>query len=83
MVYKCLDPAADWDAWCDDHPDPWDYYDEDDFDDEDKRSACCKAGVIPGKSQRCECCGLFCTIDLNESMENFLNRLKRESEDYY
>jgi len=21
MVYRKLDPGADWDAWCDDHPD--------------------------------------------------------------
>lgn len=22
MVYKCLDPGKDWDAWCNDHPEP-------------------------------------------------------------
>ena len=22
MVWRKLDPAADWDAWCDDHPEP-------------------------------------------------------------
>lgn len=69
MVYRHLDPARDWDAYCDDHPDAPEL---EQIDEHLYVSKCCgeTVTVIRKNSYRCECCGLFCEIDENATAES-------------
>ena len=84
MVYRFSDPGRDWDAYCDDHPDPWDHYDVEDFEESDMVSNCCDSDVNLAKNgaKICECCGKFCTLNECKSMDKFLERRAEEAADY-
>lgn len=80
MVYRCLDPGRDWDAWCDDHPDPPEL---EQIDVELYISKCCGGEVdeIRKNSYRCQWCGLFCTIDEEATVENALDKWARDADE--
>jgi hypothetical protein len=79
-MYKKLDPAADWDAFCNDHPEI--DVDIDDVDEEDYQSACCHADIeVGGFGYRCTQCGQFCEIDAEYTIEQVLKRWEAEAEE--
>ena len=84
MVYRRLDPASDWNAWCDDHPDPWDYFTEEDFIESDMVSHCCDSEVTIAKNgaKTCNTCCRFCALNDDKSMENLVERKDAEAKDY-
>ena len=83
MVYRCLDPGRDWDAWCDDNQEPPEF---DDVPEEFYRAECCGYGLatmphprfprglqpVIAEPYRCENCGKFCRIDEEASIDNYI-----------
>ena len=75
-------PSRAWDRYCDMYPDPWDYYDDDDFTEADMVSGCCKdeVNLASNGAKVCQNCYRFCTLDNDLSMDRLVERETAQEE---
>ena len=81
MVYRHLDPGRDWDAWCDDHPDP---PEQDEIPEHYWYWACANDGDVShdevvfskdGAVATCTICGEVCTNEGEYDFDGWLASL--------